>query len=757
MLALLASALGVVPLMSLLSDLHWLIDAWLAMALVIVPAALLRLRRPPGALDIWPGIILLVPWLTWMYLSDAAWHGVIPTGATFTRISQLMSDLHDTTSHGVAPVHSTVAARLVLSALLGLLAALIDLIAVVGRRGALAGVPLLIVYTVSGAVPREPVNWVWFVVAAIGFLMLLALDAADELLDWGRRVSRAGATRSRPGLAFSANRIGVLAVAVAVALPLLLPADTRNALAGIFHPKSGGGGLGSIGANGEGTSIDPYVELRGQLVRDKPVEVMRVHVDAPAGVQPFYVRLNVLDNFTGDGWRPGPTHGVTEPVSATSYSSLPPSGQPDTQSFQAFITITGLAGNAPVFDVPVSLQGLDGGATWSPQDQLLLGSDVHQGEQISEVVAQPDPTPDQLRADPGAPLGDMSRLLALPQLPTYVTRLVDRLTAGKQTPFDRAQAIFQYFADPANHFQYTLQTTDGDSGSDLVDFLQNKRGFCQQYAGAMGVMLRAAHIPTRLVLGYMHSPPDNTGDFTVSTFDAHSWVEAYFAGAGWVPFDPTPAVGLAGGKKSDLPWARHVYPSSSGVDVPSVSSSASPGASQSRSGSQSVSGSRAGSSSGGLDLALVVTALAVLALIAVALVPAAVRWSRRRARLGAARRGDTDALWAELSDTAIDLGYVWSESRSPRQVATWLAGDAGDSAAQLSALATAVEHCRYARDGAPDAGPGDGPALSEGLIAVTERLWSRRSGRVRLQARLWPASLGWGARMTRMRGALRRH
>jgi hypothetical protein len=148
-----------------------------------------------------------------------------------------------------------------------------------------------------------------------------------------------------------------------------------------------------------------------------------------------------------------------------------------------------------------------------------------------------------------------------------------------------------------------------------------------------------------------------------------------------------------------------------------------------------------------------VTLLAVLAFVGLAMIPATTRWARRRARLGAARRGDADALWAELSDTAVDLGYVWSDSRSPRQVASWLAGDAGDTAPALTALATAVEHRRYARTGSPD----DAAQLSSGLIAVTNRLWSRRSGRARLRARLWPASLGWGKRIDSVRGVLRRH
>jgi hypothetical protein len=252
----------------------------------------------------------------------------------------------------------------------------------------------------------------------------------------------------------------------------------------------------------------------------------------------------------------------------------------------------------------------------------------------------------------------------------------------------------------------------------------------------------------------MHSAPDKNGDFDISTFDAHAWVEAFFPGAGWIPFDPTPVAGLIGGKATDLAWARHRYGGDTGQQGPTASINTSP---TQRPTFSSSAGAGAGRGGGGgsvsnLDWGLIYTALAIVVLAGLALIPAAVRWSRRRARLGAAQRGDTDALWAELSDTAIDLGYVWSDARSPRQVATWLASDAGDTAPALTALATAVERGRYARAGRAD----NVGELSDGLLAVSDQLWSRRSGRARFRARFWPASLGWGTRMSAASGALRR-
>jgi transglutaminase-like putative cysteine protease len=750
MLALLGTALGVLPLKALLSDNMWLIQAWFAMLVVLVPAALLRLRRAPGALDIWPGILLLVPVLTALYVPHHAWGGFIPTGRTLTDVGNLMDSLHRTTTDEIAPIHSTAAVRLVMCALLGLLAALIDLVAVVGRRGALAGVPLLVIYTVSGAVPRTPVAWFWFAVAAVGFLILLGLDADDELHEWGRRITRRGDKSSRHVLGVSAQRIGVVAVLTAVVLPFFVPDQQKNLIANAFHGDNGGG-LGSFGAGTGGGQISPFAALKGQLNRDKPSPLMTVHVEALQRVQPFYARSNVLDKFTGSGWRVS-THGDTEPIESTDFGTLPPASGVPTASYQAQITVTGLTGNVPVFTVPSSVEGVASDTKWSDQDQLLLGGSVHKGQTITQNVEQVQPRVSDLAAAPSVPEGDMARWLALPSIPKYVTDLVDRIIKGKDSPYARARAISDWFADPRNNFVYSLKTAKGDSGNDLVDFLQQRTGYCQQYAAAMGVMLRLAGVPSRLVLGYMHPAPDRNGDFKITTFDAHAWVEAYFPGSsGWIPFDPTPTAGLTGGKNTDLSWAPHVYASGTN-DVPTRSNSASRGERPTSSASASAAGPGAQSAQSGSNATLLWTGLVLVVLLGVTLTPAAIRTARRRRRFAAARRGDADALWAELSDTAIDLGYVWSPARSPRQVSAWLARDAAGAAPALDALAVAVEHRRYA----PGASSWDSAALAKGLQEVTDELRARRAPRMRMWARLWPASLGWGKPLRRAKNVIRR-
>lgn len=746
LLALLASALGMFPLKALFSDSAWLLDVWATMAIVILPAALIRLRRPAGALDVWPGIILLVPWLTARFLSEHARWGFVPTGRTWDDITALMDALHKTSRDEVAPIQTTVAVRLVLCALLGLLAALIDLIAVVGRRGALAGVPLLVVYTIAGAVPRGSVAWPWFALAAVAYLLLLALDASDDLESWGRRVRAPNAARSRGALAVSTQRIAVGAIAVAVVLPFVLPTQSRNLIADAFH-NGKGNGLGGFGPNGSSSGITPFAALKGQLDRPNPVPIADVKlIDAPASARPFNLRLNVLTQYSDRGWDVE-SHGSTEPLNVGGFDTEPETPAVSSTQLEAKIAIRGLTGNAPVFTVPTSVDGLSGDTRWSARDQLLLDAKVGRGTTYTVRFNEVKPTLTQLRDAPDVTDIDPRYLQGTDAVTPKVRSIIAGIIKGKTSPYAKARAISDYFANPDNGFTYDLKVPEGDSSSQLQNFLEVKRGYCQQYAAAMGIMLRVAGVPSRVVLGYEHEVPDATGSFTVTTNDAHAWVEAYFQNVGWVPFDPTPIGGLSGDSTSDLGWAPHDYPS----DAPSASSSApssaviNPNKPQETDSATPTANGDTGSSFP-IPLAGLGAVLAVLVLVALVLIPAAVRWRRRARRYAAIRHSaDADALWAELSDTAVDLGYVWSPARSPRQVATWLGADAADSAGPLREIALAVEQRRYSPapsdQGAASSAAGE--ALAGDLRSVTEALRGHHDGRTRFRAVFWPASLGW--------------
>ena len=83
-----------------------------------------------------------------------------------------------------------------------------------------------------------------------------------------------------------------------------------------------------------------------------------------------------------------------------------------------------------------------------------------------------------------------------------MTDLVASVTAGAGGPYERVRRIHDFLTDRSKGFIYSLSTEPGTSGDDLVDFLRLKRGYCEQYAGTMAVMVRAAGVPARVALGY---------------------------------------------------------------------------------------------------------------------------------------------------------------------------------------------------------------------------------------------------------------
>lgn len=119
------------------------------------------------------------------------------------------------------------------------------------------------------------------------------------------------------------------------------------------------------------------------------------------------------------------------------------------------------------------------------------------------------------------------------------TELGKRLTAGK-SPYESVRAVIDHLESTCT---YSLAPETTPSGDDpLADFLFGTRtGHCEYFASAMAVLLRVRGIPSRVVAGFQAGEWNELGSFyTVRQRDAHAWVEAWFAGVGWVPYDPAP-------------------------------------------------------------------------------------------------------------------------------------------------------------------------------------------------------------------------
>jgi protein-glutamine gamma-glutamyltransferase len=141
-----------------------------------------------------------------------------------------------------------------------------------------------------------------------------------------------------------------------------------------------------------------------------------------------------------------------------------------------------------------------------------------------------------------APRG-MDQYLKLPPLDTRIPKLAEEVTAAAPSNYDKAIAVERYLS---THFGYTLELPRSLPQDPLANFLfERKKGHCEYFASSMAVMLRSLRIPSRIVTGFRGGEfNDLTGQYVVRARDAHSWVEAYFPGSGWISFDPTPAGSL---------------------------------------------------------------------------------------------------------------------------------------------------------------------------------------------------------------------
>jgi len=142
-------------------------------------------------------------------------------------------------------------------------------------------------------------------------------------------------------------------------------------------------------------------------------------------------------------------------------------------------------------------------------------------------------------AGTGYPSWVVPRYLQLPDaFPDRVRLLAEQITAGRETPFDKAEAIEGYL----RNIPYNQQINGPAPGQDGVDYFlfEAKEGYCDYYASAMVAMLRAVGVPARYVRGFSLGEQDR-GVFHVLANNAHAWPEVFFPGYGWVEFEPTSA------------------------------------------------------------------------------------------------------------------------------------------------------------------------------------------------------------------------
>jgi transglutaminase-like putative cysteine protease len=162
-----------------------------------------------------------------------------------------------------------------------------------------------------------------------------------------------------------------------------------------------------------------------------------------------------------------------------------------------------------------------------------------------------DPDASELRLAPNSVPKALEHYLELPPLDIRVSKLAEEITATAPSNYDKAVTLEQYLR---TRFGYTLDLGRITPRDPIAYFLfERKKGHCEYFASSMAVMLRSLRIPSRMVTGFRGGEfNDLTGQYVVRASNAHSWVEAYFPGNGWVSFDPTPG----GDLETRSGWSR---------------------------------------------------------------------------------------------------------------------------------------------------------------------------------------------------------
>jgi transglutaminase-like putative cysteine protease len=287
-----------------------------------------------------------------------------------------------------------------------------------------------------------------------------------------------------------------------------------------------------------------------------------VMLEIQSAQRPTYLRAAVLDDFVGDRW----TLGLPRPA-----DSLDPAAalQPRNQTRES-VTVDSLAdsrlvgGSVPIrFEVGAPLNEPERGFA-------SLDQDLPRGFQYTVWSYSPRPTVAQLRRSapqypPAIREGDLldvgrgvsmpafgtvrraevedTLLTVNPDLNPYVplARLANQVAGSARTPYDAVARLENWFVSSGG-FRYSNHPLVISPA--LVGFVtQTRAGYCQYFAGAMALMLRYLGIPARVAVGFGGGSWSPKGHgWLVTDRDAHAWVEVWFKGYGWLPFDPTPAV-----------------------------------------------------------------------------------------------------------------------------------------------------------------------------------------------------------------------
>jgi transglutaminase-like putative cysteine protease len=574
--------------------------------------------------------------------------------------------------------------------------------------------PIIVLGTVLVANMSATVHdQIWFLVlfSMAALFLLTRLHALDERATWIRRrigdPSTVGSLYLRGGTVF---------IVVAIFASLALTATARSApLAGFWDdarpalvevsqwlqriipaaPDARSVGVPSFGQQ---------VTIGGtwSTSNDPALEIFR----KPGDDRPFYWRATAYDRFTLFGWSSTDPTEEARPAGSTilesTFDAIPDTAARTQESFRIVPQTT-------LFKVafsPMDPLSIDQDTTLTTSGEAGFFQSIAISSRTTYTVTASIPeladvdggvTQNRLRAaGRNYPLEIAGRYLGVPAgaMGPAANALLGDIKAGlkqagRDTPFDLATAVVAKLH--SSEFTYSTSVPGVcDRDASIVEcFARARVGFCEYYASTMAILLRAEGIPTRMAEGFLPGRLDvATGRESIRTGAAHAWVEAYFPGIGWYPFDPTGG-GLA--NTEDVPPGS-VQPIPSATPRPSLGFSSgdprdgpdAPGSARPATGAGSTGGSNGGNTGAFVAVSIL--------LIGVILLVGFLAWRR-------GPRGVTtpEGIYASVAGLARRFGFGPRPTQTTFEYATALGDVLPGVRPELQTVASAKVEVAYGR------------------------------------------------------------
>lgn len=487
---------------------------------------LLRRARVSGWLAI-PITALLSLWVlvAQNYADTMTW--LIPRDATWDQVDLELSLVRDQFQTAVAPVLYGAGWATLAGFAMVIVVVMSDSFAFRAEARGEALVPggVLFVFIAALSSDRLRLTTTGLLIAA-GVLVVVTLK---RLHDRNRRVELVG---TRGAISIVIPSAIATAVAIAIIAGVVGPRLPGAQAEPLYKTRGRGSGITEV--------ISPLVDIRSRLTNRGDTELFRVNADAPA-----YWRATTLPEFDGRTFRL-PTRSL-ERVEGD-FGGV----DADERQIRQQIQVLTLGGQlVPAAADPFQADGFSDGERIDLRlnrdtNTLVTPDELSPGDLFTVVSAAPQLSPETLgdatSSSPPDPI-----FIELPDdLPDVVADLAADVTSSASSNYEAAVALQDWFR---SEFDYSLEVQSGHGSNAIESFLDERVGYCEQFAATYAAMARTLGIPSRVAVGFTPGTLGDDGWYRVLGKNAHAWPELWFDGIGWVGFEPTPGRGAPGAEQ----------------------------------------------------------------------------------------------------------------------------------------------------------------------------------------------------------------